>query len=255
MTNGNSDALAQPLAMLAPSVEFPVTICVVCYGHHLDLAERFLSTLYGCTDPALFRLRAGLNEVEPSTRSLFSTYSASFGNIDLYVEPRNIFKNPLMRRLFHEPAVPSRWTVWCDDDTHFTRQDWLHRLAARIEANPDVAMWGSLFNLWRRDEFILEWIRSAAWYRGIPFMRGPDLNGADAAEFRFATGAFWAARTSVLLKLDWPDPRLIHASEDFVLGEALRQNQLEIGSFRHGLKINDAPRRNSDAPEVRELQT
>jgi GT2 family glycosyltransferase len=254
MIEDTPHALSQPLASLAPSVGLPVTICVVCYGRHLDLAERFLSSLYGCTDPTLFRLRAGLNEVEPATRALFETYSARFGNIELYVEPRNIFKNPLMRRLFYEPAVPSRWTIWCDDDTHFTRRDWLQRLATKIEANPEAAMWGSLFRLWRRDEFILDWIRAATWYKGVPCMRGPDPTGTDAMEFRFATGGFWAARTAILRQLAWPDPRLIHASEDFLLGEAMRQSNCTIASFDYGVKINDAPRRNDTAPEVCALQ-
>ncbi len=244
---------SESLGTITPTIAFPVTICVVCYGQNFELARRFLTTLYRCTAPPLFRLRVGLNEVERATLDLFHEYAARFGNIDLFVEPRNIFKNPLMRRLFHEKPLTTRWTIWCDDDTHFTRCDWLHRLAFQIECAPDIALWGKPFVLWSRDAFVLEWIRAAAWYRGLPPMREESPDGTAATKFVFATGAFWAAQTAVLRQLDWPDQRLVHANEDFLLGEALRQNGWQLGHFESGVNVNDAPRRNADAAEVRAL--
>jgi len=234
-------------------VGFPVTICVVCYGPHADLAERFLQSLYCYTDASLFHLRAGLNEAEPATHRLFDEYVNRFGNIDLFVECRNVFKNPLMRRIFYEKPLTSRWTIWCDDDTHFTRPDWLQRLALKIETSPKTPVWSWIHLLWRRDKAILDWIRRAPWYRGVPFLRGVDLDGKPAVEFRFAPGAFWAAQSDVLHRLDWPDPRLVHANEDFLFGEALRQAGARLGKFRHGIAFNDAPRRNADAVQVRAL--
>jgi GT2 family glycosyltransferase len=216
----------------------------------VDLARRFLQSLFHNTDPALFLLRAGLNEVERATLRLFHQYADEFGNIDLFIEPKNIFKNPLMRRMFREKPLSSRWTIWCDDDTHFTRPDWLQRLALKIEHSQEVAMWGWIHALWRRDEGILEWIRQAHWFHGLPFRKGTDLDGNRAVEFRFAPGAFWALRTEVLRFLDWPDPRLVHSNEDFLLGEALRQNSFRIEDFNYGVKVNDAARRNADAPAV-----
>lgn len=82
-----------------------------------------------------------------------------------------------------------------------------------------------------------------------------DLEGKEAVEFHFATGGFWAIREEVVGQLDWPDPRLIHANDDFLLGEALRQNGFEIADFRDGLSVNDAPRRNADAAEAREMRS
>src|SRR5690242_14169786 len=93
------------LLALAPDAGFPVTICVLCYGNYAILARRFLRSLYENSDPALFWVRAGLNEAEASTHSLFAEYQTRFGNIELYVEPRNVFKNPLMRRMFHERPI------------------------------------------------------------------------------------------------------------------------------------------------------
>jgi len=249
--NPDVDAGAgKDLRTLAPSVQLPVTICVLCYGPNINLAERFLKSLFRNTDPCLFRLRAGLNEVEAATQRLINKYVNQFGNIDLFVEPKNIFKNPLMRRMFHEKPLSSQWALWCDDDTHFTRPDWLQRLAMKIEHSPNVDMWGWIHVLWRHDEAILKWIRAASWYRGRPFRKGTDLKGNPAIEFRFAPGAFWAIRTEVLRLLNWPDPRLTHADEDFLLGEALRQNLFRIESFNYGVKVNDAPRRNATSPSV-----
>jgi GT2 family glycosyltransferase len=152
--------------------------------------------------------------------------------------------------MFREKPLSSQWTLWCDDDTHFARPDWLQRLALKIEHSPEVAMWGWIHALWRRDDAILEWIRRAPWFHGLPFLKGTDLDGKPAVEFLFAPGAFWAIRTEVLRFLDWPDPRLIHANEDFLLGEALRQNGFPIENFNYGVKVNDAPRRNAGAPAV-----
>jgi len=254
MTSVLKDSSGQWLTTLAPSVHFPVTICVLCYGQNAALAERFLSTLFQLTDARLFALRAGLNEVEPATSRLFEEFAARYQNIELFIEPRNIFKSPLMRRLFHERPLDSRWTIWCDDDTHFTRRDWLQRLALKIETHPAVTMWGDLYKLWREDQFILDWIKASTWYRGVPCLRSADPKGQVATKFVFATGGFWAIRTNALRQLDWPDPRLTQANDDFLLGEALRQNNFQLGDFHCGVKVNDAPRRNPDAAETRELQ-
>ncbi|HEY0549683.1 MAG TPA: hypothetical protein VGF13_08780, partial [Verrucomicrobiae bacterium] len=128
----------------APSVRLPLTICLLAYGAHADLAERCLASVYGTTDPSLFQLRAGLNEVEAKTRKLFDHYAEKFGNVQLFIEPRNTFKSPLMRRLFQQPPISTEWTIWCDDDTHFTRCDWLQRLALKVEEKPEIHMWGML---------------------------------------------------------------------------------------------------------------
>ena len=245
--------MSHPLIVSAPSLELPLTICVLAYGPHVHLAQRFLDSLYGTVDSSLFRLRAGLNEAESSTLTAFESYAERFGNVELFVEPINRFKSPLMRRMFHGPPIATKWTIWCDDDTHFTRSDWFQRLALKIESVPGTAMWGMPHRLWSHDDSIIKWIQAAAWYRGLPISRGVDLEGNQAWMFQFATGAFWAIRTEILRQLDWPDPRLVQANDDFLLGEALRQNSLVLGGFQYGVQINDALRRNAHAQQVNKL--
>lgn len=199
-------------------------------------------------------MRAGLNEVEPETLRLFRERAERHGNVELFIEPANTFKNPLMRRIFHERPLTTEWTVWCDDDTHFTRPDWLARLRRRIRKYPSVAVWGAMYFQVNRNREFLQWIRSATWYRGLPFERPIDPAEAadpEAGRFVFASGGFWAARTEALQELDWPDPRLLQAAEDVAFGEALRQNGYLVGPFEYGVRVSDAPRRNASAPEIR----
>jgi len=231
-----------------------ITICVVCYGPHAGLARRFLESLYRFTDPGRFTVRAGLNEVEEATISIFRDYSDRFGNIDIFQEPRNIFKVPLMRRMFRERPIETPWVIWFDDDSHVTRPDWLARLGLKVQAHPEVDQWGSIFCLWRQDEAIREFIERAPWYRGVPLKRSRGPDGREGYEFRFATGGFWALRTELIDTLDWPDARTRQGHEDFLLGEALRQQGHLVSSFEYGVAINQAERRNSSASEIHQLE-
>jgi GT2 family glycosyltransferase len=243
----------QQFQLRTPSIEFPVTVCVVAFGPHPDLAKRFLDSLYRHTPVELFQLRVGLNEVSTGTERLFKAAANRYGNIRIYREPKNIFKSPLMRRLLYELPINTRWTLWCDDDALFTKSDWLHRLAWKIETAPDVVMWGKEHFALRDEPFLEQWIKSAHWFRHVPLRQHKDNNGTSGKLFCFAAGGFWAIRTEVLYQLDWPDKRLLQASDDLLLGEALRQNQLKLGNFTYGVEIHEIARRNPNAPAVSNL--
>jgi hypothetical protein len=155
--------------------------------------------------------------------------------------------------MFHEQELSTEWVIYFDDDSHVTRNDWLQRLTLTIDREPDIDQWGRGYALWRRGQHIVDFVTAAPWYRGFPLMREADREGHDAAKFLFVTGGFWAIKSQVIRALNWPDPRLIQAHDDFLLGEAMRQNRYRIGMFEYGVKINDAPRRNAQAPEVEHL--
>ncbi len=233
--------------------DFRPTICVICYGDHPRLARRFLESLYRHTDPGWFILRAGLNEVGEATREMFVECKAAFGNIEIFEERKNIFKAPLMRKMFFHPPITTPWVIWFDDDSYLTRGDWLQRLWLAIQRSPDTDQWGRGYALWEKKTEIEAFVKSAEWHRGLPLLRGRDPAGQEAFEFRFATGGFWAIKTEILRALDWPDPRLVQANDDFLLGEALRQNGRILGNFEYGVRINEAPRRNAAAPEITRL--
>jgi hypothetical protein len=237
------------LQALAPSLEFPLTLCLVSYGANPQLVRRLLESFEKFSDTSLFSLRVGLNAVCSETEKVVREFQRKNGKVYVSTSRKNIFKIPMMRRLLHERRVETAWTIWCDDDTYFTRADWLHRLALKIEGAPNIDMWGWMHVVWITENETLDWMRRAPWYRRRPFHKGTDLEGRRAVELRFATGGFWAIKTEVLYKLDWPDPRLVQGGDDFILGEALHQNGCKIGNFKHGVAISAAERRNPSAPE------
>jgi GT2 family glycosyltransferase len=227
--------------MSAEMFQFPVTICVVCYGRNSHLARQFLERLYTNTDTSFFILRAGLNEVEEATSKLFQDAADAFGNVEMFFEPENVYKIPLMRRMFYERKLKSEWMIWFDDDSYPAKRDWLQRFAHRVEREPEVAQWGELyFTEYETDNVIVDVIKKASWYRGLEF------ESKNVGKFlsRFSSGGFWAMRTETIYQLDWPDKRILQAAEDVLLGAALYQHELCIRSFEYGIEVNTAPRRN-----------
>ena len=228
---------------------FKVTICVICYGHHAELAKRFLTHLYRYTRPDCFTLRIGLNAACEETLELANTTAREYGNIWVHSESQNIFKSPLMAKLLSLKPIDTNWVIWFDDDSFPYRHDWLPGLKLRIETQPEVAVWGNPF-FTDADEGAVRFIRAASWFRGKPFNHSkPSGEWSERPLLSFVEGGFWAARTSVLNALPWPDPRLVQNEDDYIFGEALRQNGYRIGRYKSGVRINQAERRGPwDAP-------
>ena len=220
-------------------IQFPVTICVLLYGEHFELCRRFLHSLYTKTPVDAFRLRAGLNAVCDATRALVSETAEEYGNLTLIDSPQNIYKCPMMRRLFTEPPIETEWTLWFDDDSFPARADWLQSLALSIEASPENAMWG-LPMLMEPDPPLIEFTKVAPWFRGKELTRNSRTN---AINYQFIVGGYWAIKTEVIRHLDWPDRRLLHFEDDYLLGEALRQNDFRMGHCESGVVIDSAVRR------------
>jgi GT2 family glycosyltransferase len=215
------------------------------------LCRRFLEALYRHTNQHAFHLRAGLNAVSPETSQLVHDAAHQYGNVSVIESESNLYKLPMMRRLFHELPIESDWVIWFDDDSYPFRGDWLPGLELRSEAHPRVANWGKRFRVYPCDR-VLDFIRSAAWYRGKPFLTAPpSLEKENRVHLEFVEGGFFAVRSAVIRALDWPDPRLIHNVDDYIFGEALRQNGYLIGQYYSGVRITDAPRRSGpDAPSM-----
>ena len=222
---------------------FQVVIGVICFGQHPGLAQRFLTNLYRYTRADCFSLRIGLNAACAETVELAHAAAREHGNIWIHSEPRNIFKSPLMARLFSLKPIETDWVIWFDDDSFPYRHDWLPGLRLKIETQPDVDVWGNVF-FTEADEAVVQFIRTASWFRGKPFNHvKPSGEWSERPLLSFVEGGFWAARAEVLKALHWPDPRLVQTEDDFVFGEALRQNGYRIGSYKSGVRINRAERR------------
>ncbi len=221
----------------------PITICVAFFGQHPDLCRRFLTHLYRFTPAASFSLRVGLNAVCPETLDLVQSAARQFGNIWIHSEPHNIYKSPLMAKLFSERPIESEWIVWFDDDSYPYRSDWLPGLKLKIQSQPEIDVWGNPF-FTDADDAAINFIQSAAWYRGKPFDHvQPNGEWNERPILTFVEGGFWAAKTKVLQALHWPDPRLVQNEDDYIFGEALRQNGYRIGKYKSGIRISQAERR------------
>lgn len=219
---------------------FPVTICVLCYGPYEAMARRCLEALEKHTDPSLFRLRVGLNATCAATQSLVNELLTRKPDTIVHESEVNLFKVPMMHRLMTSTPLETKWLIWFDDDSHVARSDWLPSLAAKMEAFPEVAMWGKPYFV-QIPARTADFARTAGWFRGRPLV--PSGEKTCHYHFSFVTGGFWAIRTECLRVLKWPDLRLVHFHDDFMLGEAMRQNGFHLGSFHHGVRISDAPRR------------
>jgi GT2 family glycosyltransferase len=230
------------IMLLAPRAALPWTICVLFYGNYPHLCRRFLERLYRWTDPRAFRLRAGLNAVCRETFELVQDTAARFNNVTLFNSPENIYKCPMMRRMFHDPLPETEWTVWFDDDSHVTGPGWIIDLAIAMQKVHEAELIGSLRRVDVSDHLEAV-ITSARWYQGLPRSFNGERN---ARTIVFPVGGFWAVRTARIREVDWPDARLTHFEDDYLMGEAMRQHGVKMFHFESGVSINDAPRRAPD---------
>lgn len=224
---------------IASRIQWPVTIGVVFYGGHPILCQRFLERLYRFTDPAAFQLRAGMNAVCQETLDLVQQAAETYGNVLMDVSDLNLYKCPMMRRLFYSTKLTTEWTVWFDDDSYVKGPHWLLDLAMAIEKNKASDLFGCLMRV-NVDEALESFICSSPWYKGVARRMHPE-DGHPIIQF--PVGGFWAARTARLYEVDWPDTRLTLYHEDFIMGEAMRQHGVDPVHFESGVCISDAPHR------------
>jgi len=216
-----------------------VTAFLLVYGDHPLLAEQFFDQWgrHGCGLP----LRVGLNACGAATRQwVAACESGSHGRIGTVESEVNLGKAPMMRQMFQRWPIETEWVVWFDDDSFPFRGDWLTSLQIAMEAQPEAVMLGVPAEV-SVDDRVISWIKSASWYRGVPLRHEGDRGGR--ARIEFILGGFWALRAEWIRRLDWPDRRLRHFGDDFLLGEAIRQQGGRLGYFRSGVRIDTAPRR------------
>lgn len=217
----------------------PVTVCVLCYGDYPELADRVLGSLARNTPKSEIRLRIGLNAVSKETLEVVDHHLERLP-VELRIESEtNLFKARMMRRLFWERPWSTDWMIWFDDDSYVYRPDWLAVLSRESQLRPTVAMWGKRLFI-RGDNEHRRFVREAPWYRGMELLSG---GKPDTWQIHFIAGGYWAMRASWLRELHWPDSRLIHFGDDYMLGEALRQAGATMGSAISGVHVNGSKRR------------
>lgn len=223
-----------------------ITTCVLLYGDHPDLARRCLSSIFanlpkGSAYISDFRL--GLNEVGEASRDRALSWAkrvlAEFGiPTTFYTPERNVFKYPLMRRMFYSHTRPSEYIMWFDDDSFFAELtgDWWSKLMSEMENHAITGqhwLMPLMGNQWK-------WIQAQSWYN--PQVGEPKLYRG-RRHLTFCQGAWWVAWRDLLEKYDWPIPELRHNGGDSMLGELLRHQGIKMGRFvgrstKNGIRIN-----------------
>ena len=207
-------------------------VCVLFYGEDavsLPLAKRVLNEPMRKLAEHNVEFRFGFNSVGPATRAFVKESIAQVFHGASCVEPeQNIFKYPMMRRLFYDQPLTAPVTMWFDDDSCLAPDcavsAWLPRVLKLLES---YAMVGSLY----RQRLLgnqAEWIRHQPWYTGK----------AVSPYIKFVTGGWWAIQTSVLQQFNWPIPQLRHRGGDVMLGALCEQQGLSVGHFRDKVWIN-----------------
>src|SRR5438132_14199982 len=93
-----------------------VSICVLTYGEYPRLAQRVIESIRCCCPRSEYQLVLGANAVCKETLGYLQRQEKS-GEIDrLLVSPSNLYKCPMMRRMFANIRTEFIW--WFDDDSY-----------------------------------------------------------------------------------------------------------------------------------------
>lgn len=250
LTRSGVGKVQKKLAILDhPIVGGKVTICVLCYGPHTDLARKCLSSIMATVPPERMDLRVATNEVASTTIEYLKTLPIS----KLYVNDTNRHKYPVMRELFWDVLQPitTNYLIWFDDDTWVVQPHWLSDLAQSIiDGHPQgYRMYGSLLShdltLYTRDgSNPATWFRESAWYQGKQFrVRGNARESSNGSVIDFAVGWCWALSTEAMRQANIPDMRLNHNGGDITIGEQLHQTGFLIKQWNRGKSLIACPSR------------
>lgn len=237
-------------------LQFPVTVCVLTYGDHGNLALRCLKSIYKYFDPSLFKLRFAMNEPSKQARKMIMSFLEDKPNVEkIYEATPQIYKYPMMRRMFHDKEKPidTKWIMWMDDDSHIASRNWILEVGNKIDETfliqttkypKGYHMFGKVYYFHLRGNQ-WDWMKKASWYTGRPlnkdYTKNPPMDKSD-----FCTGGFWLVTTEAVMAADWPDPRLKHRGGDIWMGVALQQQGYGVMQAYKGVKISDAPKRGYD---------
>jgi hypothetical protein len=207
-------------------------ICILFYGageKYLKLAERVLNAPMRLLAERNIAFRFGCNAVGASTRSfLLHQVATHFKSAQLIEQDSNLFKYPMMRRMFKHAPVSAPVTMWFDHDSYIEPDldvdVWLNRVVRQLSA---CDLLGSVRKT-RLSEV------QSAWTKSQPWATGESGNGY----IQYVNGSWWAINTSVLETYNWPPTNLQQKGGDVLLGELFRQQNLQLCHFREGVRIN-----------------
>jgi hypothetical protein len=217
-------------------------VCVLLYGDHRALAVRCLGSvgrmLLTCPETCI-DVRIGLNAVSTATRQFVNEFAANFAResgipVRLFIPERNVYKYPIMRRMFYDEQWPlAEKVLWLDDDTYFLNpSDWHAKYWPQVSVSELLGQIWKLRSEGERDK----WFENQRWYDHLM----PQLLDSRTKKriYRFCQGSFWIADVAKLKQWDWPSVELRHCGGDSALGELARHQKWKIVHFDYGVRIN-----------------
>lgn len=204
------------------------TICCLLYGDYPELAERCLKPI-----SELHKLgadiRIGCNEISTKTFELVMDMFKVDENLLVVSNDPQIYKYPMMHKLFNIKELKSDYVMWFDDDSYIEDNpvEWLESVESFIKTN-NADMIGSIYFMPTLGKQT-EWRRlHCSWFKPEKVTN----------KTLFATGGWWAAKSSLIKKYDWPHESLNHRGGDVLLGELIKHEGLKLVKFNKGVRIN-----------------
>ena len=211
------------------------SVCTVTYGDYPDLISQTLGSIKEHFHAHIKDIRVGLNAVSDDTLKYVLDWAGTLRHCPVYiyqeVNNANVGKYPLMRRMFtEEPAAvtESEFIMWLDDDSYFdgVTDEWWNEVYGLLREHTVV---GLVHYIRARGNQHIG-IAEQPWYSGQQVQRGH--------KFQFATGAWWAAKSSFLAEWDYPFLDVYHNGGDSILGELCRQQGASIHDFKRGAQCH-----------------
>lgn len=209
-------------------------VCVLFYGddaYCYKLARRVLNDemcRFAAEHPGL-DFRFGFNAAGAETKYFVGLRQKQCFPEAVTIDcPENIYKYPLMRRLFAARPITAPIVIWFDDDSCIEPQTdvrvWFKRLQTQLA---NCAAIGSVYRA-GVSPAQADWVARQPWCTGKP----------PVPYVSYITGGWWAAQSSVICQFDWPPADLKQKDGDVMFGELLRQNDLRMQHFRDNMWIN-----------------
>ena len=207
-------------------------ICILFYGaeeKHFRLAQRVLNEPMRCLAKRNIAFRFGCNAVGDATlKFLLQQIADHFHGATLFHSPENIMKYPMMRQMFHSPAINAPLTIWFDHDSYLADDvnavDWFNRVAMHFN---HCDMVGSVYKAELPEEQE-RWVSTQNWFK------------CDAARayVSYSLGGWWTIKTDLIRQWNWPSTDFKQKNGDIVLGSLFQHQNLKLCHFRDGVCIN-----------------
>lgn len=197
----------------------------------MQLAEKLLHSI--TLNEHVQDIRLGLNGVSRATELFVKAWAyEQMLNQPVYLyqptDNANIGKYPLMRQMFKDRVLANK-IMWFDDDSYVdpvAGSTWWDSALAVSNKQVQIGSVHFIMQRGRQHEVIIK----------QPWYKGQLVNSRH--RFKFITGGWWIADSAFIAKWDYPFKELYHNGGDSILGELLRQQGIQPGTFPNGVQCH-----------------